>query len=1566
MPTNFVSFSSPSNISGAKIPGSNRDWFPHNFILNTGAFIAFSMPPKQAWEDAVAALSERLTAATTAWDQRLDSLAAVLSDVQLQLTSRPSPLPPSPTFSVASSPADPVPPLKPPKLLLPSFDGTAPLDWLFQADQFFSFYQVPPVQRLPMVSFYMQGEALSWFKWMHSNHQLSSWDAFVRALELRFGPSSFDNHQAALFKLRQRGSVADFQAEFERLCNRVVGLPPEAILNCFISGLRSDIQRELAVLQPSSISQAVGLAKLLEAKFLDARPSRVPAPPPSPRLPPLLPAPPPKAPLPIRRLSPTEMQHRRAQGLCFNCDEKFGPGHRCKANQFLLLLAEDEEPPDPPAGSSDNTVIDSLPPPPRFLSPDRPNDGMHFQLSSAAAVGSRSPRTLCLRGRIHEHLVTVLVDSGSSHNIVQPRVAAFLGLPITPMASFPVLVGNGEALHCSGVCHEVPLVVHSHRFLVSLYVIPIFGADVVLGIQWLGSLGPVLSDFSVPSMQFYLHGQLVTLTGSPAMTPQYASFSQLRRFLHTQAIDSLCLLSVHRPSLSNSPTSPSHPQSTISPECYSPDLFHILSTYQQVFSLPQGLPPSRSQDHRIHLLPNQPPINVRPYRYPHFQKVVMSEMIAEMLQAGVIQPSNSPFSSPVLLVKKKDGTWRFCVDYRGLNAVTIRDRFPIPTVDELLDELHGATIFSKLDLRAGYHQIRVAPEDIHKTAFRTVDGHFEFLVMPFGLTNAPSTFQAVMNDIFRPLLRRFVLVFFDDILIYSTSWDTHLLHLTQVLQVLATNSLFAKLAKCTFGVSSIDYLGHVISANGVAADPSKLRAIADWPTPQTITGLRAFLGLTGYYRRFVHQYASIAGPLTDVLKGPHFRWTPEATAAFAALKSALLSLPVLHLPDFSRPFDVTTDASQFAVGAVLSQQHHPIAFFSKKMSPRMQAASAYEREMYAITEAVRKWRQYLLGRKFHIYTDQKSLRGLITQTVQTPAQQRWLTKLLGFDFEIHYTPGRENRVADALSRYPSATALFFTAVSSSSPALLARLRDYFTHHPAGVSFISHLQQKPEGSLQFSSQHRLVFFKERLYIPDFDDIRPSLLNEFHSTPIGGHSGVRATLARLAASFYWPKMMFDVKQFIQQCAICQQSKYSTQRPMGTLQPLPIPRHVWEDISMDFITHLPASNGKTVIWVVVDRLSKYAHFVSLPTHFTRASLAASFSEAIYKLHGMPRTIVSDRDKVFISHFWSALFKLSGTTLMYSSAYHPQTDGQTEVLNRVLETFLRCFVSEMPHRWARFIHLAEFWYNSTHHSSIGMPPFQALYGRAPPTIVDYVEGESPIVTIDELLRQHKKVLATAKYHLARARHLMKLHADQHRREFEFNVGDWVLLRLQPYRQISVQSRPSQKLGRRFFGPFRILRRIGAVAYELALPAGAKIHPVFHISLLKPFRGDAPTCGTLPPEFLGPTPPRCPLRILRRRVGESPEDPLILVQWDDFDNSEPTWVPLSTLQSEFPEFDLGDKVDVDGAGIDTGLGHGKFEQQSNYAQDSTTSVEQPNPLETTRRSNRKKARPTRLQDYVM
>jgi len=357
-----------------------------------------------------------------------------------------------------------------------------------------------------------------------------------------------------------------------------------------------------------------------------------------------------------------------------------------------------------------------------------------------------------------------------------------------------------------------------------------------------------------------------------------------------------------------------------------------------------------------------------------------------MLQEGIIQPSKSPFSSPILLVKKKDGTWRFCTDYRALNSITVKDSFPIPTVDELLDELFGATIFSKLDLRSGYHQILVKPEDRPKTAFRTHQGHYQWLVMPFGLTNAPATFQALMNDVFRPYLRKFVLVFFDDILIYSSSWSLHLQHLEKVLQVLHTKSLYAKISKCLFGVNEIDYLGHTISQDGVHMEKGKIQAVLDWPKPKNVKQLRGFLGLTGYYRRFIKGYAFLAASLTDLLKSNAFQWSETTTLAFQSLKAALTSEPVLALPNFDLPFELETDASGNGIGVVLSQGKHLIAYFSKKLSSAMQNKSAYTREFYTITAVVAKFRHYLLGKKFIIRTDHQNLKALTDQNFRTPEQ----------------------------------------------------------------------------------------------------------------------------------------------------------------------------------------------------------------------------------------------------------------------------------------------------------------------------------------------------------------------------------------------------------------------------------------------------------------------------------------------------------------------------------------------------------------------------------------------------
>ncbi|KAD4179279.1 hypothetical protein E3N88_27870 [Mikania micrantha] len=364
-----------------------------------------------------------------------------------------------------------------------------------------------------------------------------------------------------------------------------------------------------------------------------------------------------------------------------------------------------------------------------------------------------------------------------------------------------------------------------------------------------------------------------------------------------------------------------------------------------------------------------------------------------------------------------------CVDYRALNRITIADKYPIPNIDELLDELFGATVFSKLDLRSGYYQIRVKHDDIEKTAFRTHSCHYEFQVMPFGLTNAPSTFQATMNDLFRPFLRQFVLVFFDDILVYSKTMEQHYQHLLSILELLSNHQFYAKLTKCCFGQHQVHFLGHLISEEGVQVDQERISAIQSWPLPSNVREVRGFLGLTGYYRRFVRNYGIIARPLTNLTKKDGFKWNEEATVAFEKLKNILMTAPVLKLPNFAQPFIVECDASSEGVGAILIQDNHPVAYFSKGFSINYKLKSAYDRELLALVLAVQKWSHYLLGRYFFIKTDHYTLKFLLEQRVTTVEQQRLLVKLIPYDFSIIHKAGKENKGADALSRRPMTSEL---------------------------------------------------------------------------------------------------------------------------------------------------------------------------------------------------------------------------------------------------------------------------------------------------------------------------------------------------------------------------------------------------------------------------------------------------------------------------------------------------------------------------------------------------------------
>jgi hypothetical protein len=520
-------------------------------------------------------------------------------------------------------------------------------------------------------------------------------------------------------------------------------------------------------------------------------------------------------------------------------------------------------------------------------------------------MGHSIPQTLRVMGQINHNPVAILIDSGSTHNFLQDRVAKQLGLTTTPAHSFKVLVGNGEELQCTTICPSVSLILGPHSFTIDLFVLPLSGAELVLGVQWLKTLGPIMTDYEKLTMSFTKDGQQVHLQGMPKPIPEEANLHQFHRLISTNAIDTYFHLQLLQPDTALPSSSSSHEDIRVQT---------LISRFASLFQPPTHLPPKRPVDHKISLLHDADPVNVRPYRYPHFQKQEIENQVREMLANGIIQHSSSAFSSTVLLVRKKDGSWRFCVDYRALNAITSKDRFPIPAIDELLDELYGTQWFSKLDLRSGYHQIRMDRGDIHKMAFRTHQGHYEFLVMPFGLCNAPSTFQATMNLIFEPYLRQFVIVFFDDILIYSPTLESHLQHLEVVFQCLLDNEFCLKQSKCSFAQQSIEYLGHIVSAAGVGPDPAKISAMVDWPQPKSVKQLRGFLGLTGFYRKFVHHYASLAAPLTALLKRDAFIWNETTQHAFEALKSAMSQAPVLGLPNFEEQFVLETDASGSGMG----------------------------------------------------------------------------------------------------------------------------------------------------------------------------------------------------------------------------------------------------------------------------------------------------------------------------------------------------------------------------------------------------------------------------------------------------------------------------------------------------------------------------------------------------------------------------------------------------------------------------------------------------------------------------
>ncbi|PNX85959.1 retrotransposon-related protein, partial [Trifolium pratense] len=528
---------------------------------------------------------------------------------------------------------------------------------------------------------------------------------------------------------------------------------------------------------------------------------------------------------------------------------------------------------------------------------------------------SSKPQVIKVRGSIHEVPVVILIDSGASHNFISQQLVQKMNWERIDGPAMSIKLGDGSCAKTNGVCTQLEIAMDELQIRVDAQIFDLGCVDVVLGIEWLRTLGDMIVNWQKQTMSFWYNKQWITMKGVDSQLSNMETLhSVVCKPWRNEVVD-WKMNKVNRGVFHSLD------------EEQSRELEQLLSMCAGVFQEPKGLPPRRLKEHEIALKDGHEAVNVRPYRYPHHHKNEIEKQVKEMLATGIIRPSTSSFSSPVILVKKKDGSWRMCVDYRALNKATVPDKFPIPVIEELLDELHGAKYFSKLDLKSGYHQVRVKEEDVHKTTFRTHEGHYEFMVMPFGLMNAPSTFQSLMNEVFKPLLRKTVLVFFDDILVYSESWQEHVMHLEQVLLILQKHGLVANKKKCQFGQQSIEYLGHLINGTGVAVDPNKVVSVTNWPIPKNVKGVRGFLGLAGYYRKFIRNYGKIAKPLTELTKKDAFVWSDEAYKAFESLKKSLTTAPVLALPDFSKEFIIECDASGGGIGAILMQSKRPIAYF---------------------------------------------------------------------------------------------------------------------------------------------------------------------------------------------------------------------------------------------------------------------------------------------------------------------------------------------------------------------------------------------------------------------------------------------------------------------------------------------------------------------------------------------------------------------------------------------------------------------------------------------------------------
>lgn len=1301
----------------------------------------------------------------------------------------------------------------------PKFHGSPReniLTWLFQVENIFQAKRVTDSDRLLYVSSLLADSALMWYQNLFqaiaegSHPPLRSWAQFVLLIRTAFQPP---NQQLQLRNnlrnLRQSSSVQDYVFRFRNIVNQVRDMSEMDKVAYFISGLRGQTKAEIGYRAPEVLEDAMKLALTYDTAMFHNQQSsaghdvnnsrRNPA----------------STPMEIgtiqrQRPRPNPSHSKKSAPSNSSSKSKF-----CTKHQL--------------AGHSDSECR---------AFPSRNHVSANASIISAAEENSTEKSTTYLsliNGQQRDLLTTpgtangnhalFLVDSGASFDYVSQSFVQKHSFEVQKASQVPVRVADGTLYNSDKVSKSVKLRIGAFEDTLTLRVFPLLTCDIILGLPWLYKHNPSI-DWRSNTLTIYGDRDTFTIA------------SNRSRPSATTALDvnDICTLATEDPMQELLLVDVAHPTT----QQLTPPLKSLLEKFSPVFTEElQYMPPERPQKHSILLNPGTTPICLPTYRMSPLELDELRRQLDSLLNKGFIEPSSSPWGAPILFAKKKDGSLRLCVDYRALNAVTVRNSFPPPRIDELFDRLHGATVFSRLDLSSGYYQIAMDSNDVEKTAFRTRYGHYQFKVMPFGLTNAPATFMSLMNQVFYDYVDDFIIIYLDDILVYSRNDQQHLAHLEKVLQRLQNHQLYVKMSKCAFFLSSIQFLGHVVSGNGISVDPSKTAAITEWAAPTTLKQLQGFLGLAGYYRRFVPQFASVALPLTALLKKDQpFTWTAKEESAFQLIKRLLVSPPILILPDFSRPFILQCDASALAVGGVLMQDTEKgeaaVCYESKKLNKHESNYPAHELETLAIIHCLKTWRCYLEGSKVIIRTDHQSLRFLTTQANLSRRMTRWVEFMQRFDFTIVYIKGETNVVADALSRY--SLNILDTGNHDWPDFMLAYLQnDPLTTTPQETREILE-REKPNFTVKNDVLYRICDGKMRAYIPMA--CRVDGVTKFHKS--NGHLGAKAITELLADRCWWPTMRQDIKEWLSFCPQCQVCASENRTENEPLHPLPIlhiePFSRW---GVDFIGILPkTANGNQWIITAVDYVTKWP--VAKAIKEATAEEACKFLyEEVFLQFGMPDEIISDRGAAFTSEVYDQFLDNLRIKHVLTSSYHPRTNGVTERYNGLLGKMIKKYSYNHRNRWDEFVHQALFVSRARIHNATGFSPFYLVYGRHAKLPGDLTTARinEEIDSIDHVghrlgeLPKMKENHILAKERLNTQRMKMKERFDQKiPKDNQLEVNQQVLLRNEQQKKFSPV----------WFGPFTVTEKFQNGTYSLADSRGKPLSSRVHRNRIRPAVVDA------------------------------------------------------------------------------------------------------------------------------